>query len=118
MRFCGEKQQVEFNLLAAWVWMEKTLAMDRSTLREIRVSLLAVTPHAQIGLRLVARKTLEETPVQYRGWEWGYLVNTAWPKPDDSPPLTASDFPADTPASAIWKDSSVRVVQGDQKGRR
>ena len=30
-----------------------------STLREIRVSLLAVTPHAQIGLRLVARKTLE-----------------------------------------------------------
>lgn len=60
---------------------------------------------------VVARKTLQKTPAQYRGWEWGHLVNTAWPEPDDSQPLDASDLSLNSPVSAIWKDASVRVVQ-------
>lgn len=57
---------------------------------------------------LVARNALLNTPPQYRGWEWGYLVNRAWPDAgagDNAAPKPRGDSDAET-----WTDAAARLV--------
>ena len=56
-----------------------------------------------------ACEILETTPVADRGWEWGHLVNRAWP-PEDKLESGMPAAPAGETTAEIWAGATARLV--------
>lgn len=65
---------------------------------------------AQQGMRPLARDLLRDTPAHLRGWEWGYLVNRAWPEERAIDTTRGPERDADTSAAHLWSGASSTVV--------
>lgn len=69
------------------------------------------------GNVLLARKTLLATLPKFRNWEWGYLVNKAWPPAIDARAYDVVRRDSETSVSDFWKNGSARVIaEFDHKG--
>lgn len=56
-----------------------------------------------------AQAVLKNTPAAYRDWEWGYLVNRAWPPADKQ--LTGIPVaPPGATSADLWRGASSRLV--------
>ncbi len=56
-----------------------------------------------------AQSILKTMPAAYRDWEWGYLVNRAWP-PVGKQETGIPEAPAGKTAAEIWFDAAPRLV--------
>ena len=60
------------------------------------------------GNQGMARDSLLGTAPEHRNWEWGYLVNEAWPPADDSWSVRGRE--PDESVTAFWGGSTVQAI--------
>ncbi len=62
------------------------------------------------GSAMLARPALLATPPHLRNWEWGYLVNEAWPRRAVSEEDADSESSRAASTADIWREATARVV--------
>jgi WD40 repeat protein/class 3 adenylate cyclase len=104
----SEKKAIELQIVAEKAQLEaETLreeALQKNYLSDIRLT----KNYLEQDNVASARGVLAATPTHLRHWEWGHLVNRAWPP--DSAQQEIRTFEPGTSTAEVWKDSKPRLL--------
>ncbi len=94
-------------LAAVVAWREMGLRQEAEEMQYVS-SIQAAASFLGQGDRSLAREALGRAPERLRGWEWGHLVDRAWPAPFAEREI-ASPAPGESAAS-LWRGRDSVVV--------